>query len=253
MNRFYNYVLRITPGLAILVGWQVLISLKPSYEFYMGSPTGIARELLTSIRAGAFQRDVSITALETVSGFLIGSTMGTFCGLMLWYSNSAYNIARPYIVSLGSIPVFALGPILIFWFGTGLLSKIFLGLLSTFTIALVQAHTGASEADPNLQNLLRVFGATRTQIFFKVIAPAATIWVLAGVRINIGMALLGAFIGEFISSSGGLGYRIILAEGLYNVNGIWVGILGIVTIAIILSSLTSPIEEGAKRWQMRSS
>ena len=158
-------------------------------------------------------------------------------------------VARPYLVALGSVPVFALGPVLIFWFGTGIWSKVVLGFLSTFVIALTQAYTGATEADPNLLRLTKAFGGTRSQAFSKIIVPSATIWVLSGIRLNIGMALLGAFIGEFISSRMGLGHLIIIAEGLYNVNQIWVGVIGIMSIAIFFHSCTLPIERWASRWK----
>jgi NitT/TauT family transport system permease protein len=113
----------------------------------------------------------------------------------------------------------------------------------------VQAHTGASQADPNLLRLIKAFGGTRFQAFIDVIIPSATIWVLSGIKINIGMALLGAFIGEFISSRMGLGYLIIVAEGLYNMNRIWVGVACIVLIALVFNWCLSPVEQWAKRWQ----
>lgn len=249
MNKVLDIILRVIPAALALGSWQLLILAKPSLEFFLGSPLGIANEMISLTRAGTFQRDISITTLEAVLGFITGTTIGTACGLALWFSKRIYIIMKPYITSLGAVPVFALGPILIFWFGTGVLSKIVLGFLSTFSIALAQAYAGASEADQNLQRLFRVFGATQTQVFQKVIVPSATIWVLAGIRLNVGMALLGAFIGEFIASNKGLGNLIILAEGLYNVNQIWVGVLGIMLIALALSALTGPVEKWARRWQ----
>jgi len=142
-----------------------------------------------------------------------------------------------------------LGPILIFWFGTGFASKAVLAFLSTVVIAIVQAYTGASDVDPNLVRLMRVFRANRSQIFAKLIAPSAMIWVLAGVRINIGMALLGAFIGEFIASSRGLGHLIIVAEGLFNISQIWVGVFAILIVALFFQALANPLEKWARRWQ----
>lgn len=249
MNKVYEFILRVIPAFLIIGFWQLIISAKPSLEFYLGSPFGIAKEMISLIKAETFQRDISITALEALLGFLTGTTVGTACGLALWFSKRIYSVTKPYITSLSSIPIFALGPILVFWFGTGMLSKIVLGFLSTFAIALAQAYSGASEADQNLQRLLKVFGAKRIQIFQKIIVPSATIWVLSGIRLNIGMGLLGAFIGEFIASNKGLGHLIILAEGLYNVNQIWVGVLGIMLIALTLSALTGPVEKWACRWQ----
>jgi NitT/TauT family transport system permease protein len=247
--RILSLALKLLPALIIVALWETLILIKPPYEFFMGSPSGVLREAVDLIKAGTLYRDVAVTAFEALLGFLAGSAFGTGFGLGLWYSKPVYGIARPYIVALGAIPVFALGPIIIFWFGTGILSKVVLGFLSTFAIAVVQSYTGASEADQNLQKLLRAFGATRSQIFAKIIVPSSLVWVLLGIRINIGMALLGAFVGEFIASRIGLGHLIVLAEGLYNVNQIWVGIFAILAIAIVFYLATSPIERWARRWQ----
>jgi len=193
-------------------------------------------------------QDFGVTMLETVLGFLSGTIIGSVVGLSLWFSKTSYKVAKPYLIFLGSLPVFALGPILIFWFGTGIFSKIVIGFLTTFVIALVQAYNGATETDKNLLTLIQSFGGSKLQAFKKIVAPSSMIWVLAGIRININMALLGAFVGEFISSNSGLGYQIIVAEGLFNVNQIWVGVIGLVLIALIFNLLTSPIEKWAKKW-----
>jgi len=157
-------------------------------------------------------------------------------------------MTKPYLIILGALPVFALGPILIFWFGTGILSKIVIGFLATFVIALMQAYNGASRTDNNLLILIQSFGGSKMDSFKKVVIPSSLFWVLAGIRINISMALLGAFIGEFISSEAGLGHEIIMAEGLFNVNQIWVGVIGLVLIALLFNSLTLLIENWAKKW-----
>jgi len=237
------------PALLVLAVWQVIVQARPRSEFFFGSPLGIARESWVLTTEGGFARDLGITALEAILGFLSGTVFGTAVGLLLWMSKTAYAIAKPYLIALGSVPTFALGPVLIFWFGTGIWSKVALAFLATFVVAVVQAYTGATEADPNLLRLVRAFGGTRWQVFTKIIVPSAMIWVLAGIRLNIGMALLGAFIGEFLSSRFGLGYLIIVAQGLYNVNQVWVGILGIIFIAIVFHLATLPIERWANRWK----
>ena len=248
-NRFTRLLLPILPALACLALWQIWILLLPDHVFFIGSPSGTLQELISAVAEGKLFYHMGITASEALFGFVAGSLIGTLLGLMLWYFPAAYRISSLYIVSLGSVPVFALGPVLIFWFGTGMTSKVVLGFLSTFVVALAQAHTGAKEADVNLLRLTTAFGGTKWQMLTKIIAPSSAIWVLAGMRINLGMALLGAFVGEFISSQAGLGHFIITAEGLYNVNQIWVGVLGITTLAISFHMLTIPIERWAKRWQ----
>lgn len=190
-DRITKLVLQAAPAIVLLAAWQVLVSAVPSYDFTVGSPLGISREFYTLAAEGNLPRDIGVTTLEAVLGFLSGSTIGTTVGLALWGSRRVYEIARPYLIALGSVPVFALGPALIFWFGTGIWSKVVLGFLVTFVIAVVQAHTGAMEADPNLLRLIKAFGGTRVQVFAKIIVPSATIWVLSGIRINIGMAWYG--------------------------------------------------------------
>jgi NitT/TauT family transport system permease protein len=248
-SRVLLITFQIAPAVLILAAWQAIVSARPNYDFTVGSPGGILREFRVLAAIGSLPRDISVTALEAVLGFAAGTALGTAIGLLMWTSRTVFIIARPYLVALGAVPVFALGPVLIFWFGTDIWSKVVLGFLSTFVVALVQAYTGAIEADPNLIRLTQAFGGTRSQAFFKIIIPSATIWVLSGVRLNIGMALLGSFIGEFISSRMGLGHLIITAEGLYNVNQIWVGVIGIMTIALLFHASTLPVERWANRWK----
>jgi NitT/TauT family transport system permease protein len=248
-GRIGQFALQIAPAIIALAVWQAVVSASPRSDFTVGSPAGIIREFRVLAQAGNLWRDFGVTALEAILGFLAGSVIGTSVGLAMWTSRTVFMVARPYLIALGAVPVFALGPVLIFWFGTGIWSKVVLGFLSTFVIALVQAYTGAIEADPNLLRLTKAFGGTRWQAFCKIVVPSAMIWVLSGIRLNIGMALLGAFVGEFISSRMGLGNLIVLAEGLYNVNQIWVGVIGIMIIAVAFHSCTMPVERWANRWK----
>lgn len=244
--------LRSTWHIAILgtvaLAWQLFVYFAPEYAFFIGSPRGIAREFWSLLVEGRLLYHSFVTAYEALVGTVLGTLAGTGAGLSLWLSKRIERLARPYLSALGSIPIFALGPVLIFWFGTGISSKIVLVFLSTFVLAAMQALSGAHEADRTLLRMGLAFGATRRQLFRSIVAPSAVLWVLAGIRLNVGMGLLGAFIGEFISSRAGLGHLIIVAEGLYNVNQIWVGILCIVAIAMLFLAATRPLESWANRW-----
>jgi NitT/TauT family transport system permease protein len=237
------------PALMLIALWQVYVMIVPKSEFFLGSPTGIFAEFLNLLLRGDLLTHFGVTITEAILGFLFGTLIGTITGLLLWFSESTYKIAKPYLIILGSLPVFALGPILIFWFGTGMLSKVIIGFLSTFVIAVSQAYIGTNEVDKNLITLMNAFGASKQQVFEEIVLPSSVIWVLSGIRINISMALLGAFVGEFISSKMGIGHLIIVSEGLFNVNAIWVGIFCLVLIALIFNILTTPIEFWAKRWK----
>ena len=237
MNRVFLLLLKMAPLVLIVTVWQILISIRPESEFTLGSPAGVLHSLARQWHAGSLLRDFSATGAEAFLGFLIGMLLGSVAGILLWTSSLAAQIARPYLAAFGSLPVFALGPVIIFWFGTGMTSKIVLSVLSSIIVATVQAHAGALEGNENLVRLCKAYGLGKQAILRRVIIPSSLVWVLAASRICAGMALIGAVVGEFLSSREGIGHSIIIAEGLYDVNTILAGIISIVGLALLFQLL----------------
>jgi NitT/TauT family transport system permease protein len=159
------------------------------------------------------------------------------------------RIAKPYVVAIGAVPVFALAPVMIVWFGIGIFSKIMIAALSTVIVAIVQAYEGATSVDTRHLQLLQVMGATRYQTFRKVVVPSALIWVVNSMKLNVGFALLGAFIGEFISSEQGLGYLVLKAAGLYDMSKVFAGCLAIMAIALMLNWIVGRLEARLFAWR----
>ena len=236
------------PAFCFLLFWEFLIYVRPDFNFFLGSPTGVWLELLSAL-SNSLLYDIGVTATEALTGFVAGTVVGTTLGLLLWLSPTIFHMMKPYVIAVGAIPVFALGPVVVFWFGTGMSSKIFIAFLSTVMIAFIHAYEGAVNVDPNLLRVMHALRSSKWTIYRKIIIPSASLWMLAGIRLNISMALLGAFIGEFIASRAGLGHFIIVAEGLYNVNQIWVGILGLMFLALVFHAATKPIETWANMWK----
>src|ERR1041385_2784260 len=174
--------MRLLPGLALLIVWQLAVNQSPKLDFTIGSPSGIARELRILFEAQTLFRDFGVTLAEAILGFLAGTAVGTILGLLLWSMRTAYEVIRPYLIGLGALPIIALGPMMIFWFGTGMLSKIILGFLATVVIAVTQSYTGARETDSDLLKMVQAFGGTRRQAFWKIVLPSAALWVVSGVR-----------------------------------------------------------------------
>ena len=190
----------------------------------------------------------AITFYETIVGFILGNALGVILGLGLWYSKLVFKIAKPYIIVLGSTPIFALAPLLIIWFGTGILSKIVLVMLSVFVLTMIQSYKGASEVDRGKIKMLKTFGASKSQIFKMIVVPSSLVWVISAIKLNIGFALLGAFIGEFISSDAGLGHYIIFASGLYDIPSVFAGIVYIILISLLLNWIVDLLERKFFPW-----
>ncbi len=238
---------RALPIAILLVLWHFATRESPAVSFFFGSPSRIGHYFIEKMLDGSLPRDIAITFIEASLGFILGNLVGTSIGLALWYSKLAFTIARPYVIALGAAPIFAFAPLLIIWFGTGMFSKVMIAALSTVFVALMQSYTGASEVDSDYIRLMKTFGATQGQTFRKVVAPSSIVWVISAFRLNVGFAILGAFIGEFVSSNAGLGHLILVASGLFDISLVLCGVLLLSGLAFVLNFLVGQLEPRLKR------
>jgi NitT/TauT family transport system permease protein len=251
LARAYLTAVQALPLVAFLLLWQGAVTFVPRWKFFFGSPLEILHHLVSRSLDGSLLTDTGITAAEAALGFITGTVLGTSIGIGLWMSRIAFVISRPYVIALGSAPVFALAPVIIVWVGTGFFSKVVIAGLSTVFVAQAQAYNGALEADEQHSMLFKSLGASKLQILRKAIAPGAMVWVISGLRLNVGFALLGAFIGEFISSSDGLGHMILVASGLFKMSLVLAGVITFVLVALAMNLLISATEPLLRAWVAR--
>jgi NitT/TauT family transport system permease protein len=239
------------PLLVFLLVWYLFTVGNQQRQFIFSSPEQFYAAFVRLTSSGELFQNAGVTILEALTGFIMGTTLGAIIGLSLWYSRTVAMVARPYITALATVPIFALAPIVIVWFGIGIWSKIMLAFLSTVAVAIVQSYQGAMSVDARYLRLMRVVGASRWQTFRIVVVPSSLIWVINAMRLNIGLALLGAFIGEFISAEEGLGYMIVKASGLYDMATVLVGVAALIIIALALTAGIEQIEKRLLRWKAR--
>lgn len=236
--------------LVVAIGlWEVVTARDPQTAFLFGRPSVIFGFLVQMWADGSIFRDTWITALETILGFLLGNALGTVIGLSLWYSRFVSRVMEPFIIAIGSIPIIALAPIVIIWFGTGLSSKVAMATLSVVVVALVTSYRGAMSVDPDQVNLMRTLGAKKHAIFFKLVVPASLTDIFAGLKLTVGFALIGAIIGEFMSSSAGLGHAIFKAGSLYIISKVFAVLLVTIALALVLSWLVGKLERILTPWR----
>lgn len=237
------------PLLAFILIWHLYTADSKEHQFIFSSPEQVYTAFIRLCSSGELLKNSGVTILEAVSGFVLGTTSGAALGLALWYSKLVARIAKPYITALATVPIFTLAPIVISCFGIGILSKIMLAFLSTIAVALVQSYQGAMSVDARYLRFMQVVGASRWKVFKLVVVPSSLIWVINAMKLNIGLALLGAFIGEFISSEEGLGYMMVKASGLYDMATVIVGILALIVIALTLTAVIDLVERRLLRWK----
>jgi NitT/TauT family transport system permease protein len=236
----------------LLAFWEHATPKNSPAAFMFGSPSAITGFLVQMAQDGSLWRDAAITGMETLLGFFMGNLAGTLIGLSLWYSRFVSRVVEPFVIALGSIPIIALAPIVIIWFGTGLISKVAMSTLSVVIVALMTSYKGAVGVDGDQINLMKTLGASKLQIFRKLVVPASLTDIFAGLKLTVGFALIGAIVGEFMSSSEGLGHAIFKAGSLYVIPKVFASLAVTIVLALLLTYLVGKIERLLMPWRRQT-
>ncbi|MGZ8253815.1 MAG: ABC transporter permease [Burkholderiaceae bacterium] len=190
-----------------------------------------------------------VTLLETVLAFALGTIAGLVVGMWLALSPIAAAILDPYIKAANSMPRVILAPIFGVWFGLGVASKVALGFTLVFFIVFFNVYQGVKEVSPTVLANARMLGASRNQLLRHVYLPSATSWVFSSLHTSVGLAFVGAVVGEYLGSSRGVGYLILQAEGTFDINTVMAGILVLTAFALVLDWAVGRVESHLMRWQ----
>ena len=193
-----------------------------------------------------------VTLLETVLAFAIGTVAGLAVGMWLALSPLAAAILDPYIKALNSMPRVILAPIFAVWFGLGIASKVALGFTLVFFIVFFNVYQGVKEVSPTVLANARMLGANRRQLLRHVYLPSATSWVFSSLHTSVGLAFVGAVVGEYLGSARGVGYLILQAEGTFDINTVMAGILVLTAFALVLDWVVGTVERRLMKWQPRA-
>ena len=241
----------ISAQIAILVGglslWEIGARAGWIDAFFWSQPSAIARTMAIFFATGDAWTDISFTFRSTIFGFLIGTTAGSLLGLSFWWSRNYAAIVQPYVICLESIPKLALAPLIILVFGIGLLSKVAVATALTLVVSTLTAYAGVKALDPDGEKLFYSLGASRLQVFRKLVVPFCLPWIISVLRVNIGLALTGAIVGEFIASQHGLGRAILYAGQTYDIALVWVAVLVLSTLAMVMYATVSWVESILRR------
>jgi NitT/TauT family transport system permease protein len=185
--------------------------------------------------------------------FVIGTVAGLLVGLWLALSNTASRLFDPYIKAFNSMPRVILAPIFAVWFGLGIWSKVLLGVTLVFFIVFFSVYHGVREVNPVLVANARMLGASKRQLLRQVYLPSATAWVFSSLHAAVGMAFVGAVIGEYLGSAKGVGYLILQAEGVFDINTVFAGVLVLTLCALVLDKIVTIAERRLLRWRPQQS
>jgi NitT/TauT family transport system permease protein len=248
-------VLSIQIGLLVgLLGlWQVLADKHVIDTFFFGEPTGIWDQLYTWVTTGTPEGplwdQIWITLQETLIGFGIGVALGVTCGIVLGRIPFLARVFNVYIGVFNSIPRIVLGSVFIIWFGIGMASKVALAVLLVFFCVFFNAFQGAREVDRVLVANARILGAGNLGVLRQVVLPSTFTWIIASLRVAFGLAITGAIVGELLGAQQGLGTLIAEAQGNFNPDGVYAGLVVTSIVALTAEGLITALEHRVLRWR----
>jgi len=266
-NRARNGRLRLRAfqvllAVLLLVIWHVLTSptlLPPIYfsepnqaAFFFGEPLKVFGRLWRWFVSGEIYEHLWVTLVETLLAFLIGTVFGVIVGLWLALAPAASVILDPYIKAINAMPRVILAPIFFVWFGLDIASKVALGVTLVFFIVFFNVYQGVREVSPVVLANARMLGASPRQLLRHVYVPSAMSWVFASLHNSVGLAFVGAVVGEYLGSARGVGYLIHQAEGFFDMNTVVAGIVLLSAFALLLDWAVGLVEKRLMVWQPRS-
>ncbi|GGD83290.1 ABC transporter permease [Caballeronia grimmiae] len=248
-NRFAVLATRLAILFGVLFVWWLGTSQKWLSPFFFGDPLGVARRIVEWFVTGSVFSHLYTTLLETLLAFAIGTVLGLGCGLWLALSPFLAVVFDPFIKAMNSMPRLIFAPIFALWFGLGIWSKVALGVTLVFFVVFFNVFQGVREVSPTVLSNTRMLGANSRQLMRHVYLPSATSWVFSSLHNAIGIAFVGSVVGEYLGSEKGVGYLILLAEGVFDINSVIAGILVLTVFALVLDTAVSMIEDYLLRWR----
>lgn len=240
-----------TIGVVLLL-WHTVTALELYPAFIIPPPQSVFDTFREAVDSGILFEHTQTTLEEMLFGLIFGVGIGLVIGYAIAKIPLLEQILSPIIVAFQSTPIVAYAPLLIIWFGSGTTSKIVTTAVIVFFPTLINTIVGVRGVSPNLRDVLRSMNATRWQTFLKLEVPSALPVILAGLKTSATLAVIGAVVGEFVSSGSGLGYLVTLARNQYDTPLVIVAVLTMTTIALTLYSFVALLEWRLLAWQRRS-
>lgn len=217
---------------AFLALWEVSADTGLIDSFFFSSPVRVIRLFAEMCMDGSIFYHIGITLLETVLSFVLVFLISLTVSTLLWYSGKLSEILEPYLVVLNSLPKSALAPLFIVWLGTGTTTIIIAGISVALFGSIISFYSGFQQCDAGKITLIYTLGGSRRDAFHKVVLPSSVPVLLSTTKVNIGLALVGVIIGEFLAARRGLGYLIIYGSQVFRLNLVITSIILLCIIAM---------------------
>lgn len=218
--------------LFFLILWEVSANNGWIDSFFFSSPSRVVNCFFTLWKENHLLLHIGITLWETLLSFFLVFIISLITATLLWYSKRLSEVLEPYLVVLNSLPKSALAPLFIVWLGTGTSTIIVAGISVALFGSIISFYTAFQQVDLEKITLIYTLGGKKKDAFFKVVLPSSVPILLSTTKVNIGLALVGVIIGEFLAARRGLGYLIIYGSQVFQLHMVITSILLLCLIAM---------------------
>jgi NitT/TauT family transport system permease protein len=238
-------ILSVAGGLAL---WELVSRFLVDNALFLAAPSQIAAAIYTLAVTGQLWHHVGVSAAEFALGYVIASIVGIALGLAMASSATMKRALQPWVSGLYATPTIALAPLFILWFGIGIWSKVIVVISLVLFPVAINTEAGLRTTSERLIEMLRSFGATPQQIFFKVSLPSAVPFILAGLKLGIGRGLIGVVVAELFGSRAGLGRLISQSADAFNMPELFAGVVVLAIAGIVMTAGFGWLEKRLVPW-----
>lgn len=248
-RRTLVWSLRLAVAAVLLVSWQLIGRINPLFTSY---PTAVAAAAWDEITSGKLFVSIGQSFEILALGLAIGVVVGVVAGLIIGRYALVASSVEWLISALNATPLLAIIPLIIVWFGLGIESKVVTVFVLTVFSMLLNTAAGVHEVEQNVLDVSRAFVASEWQVFRKVILPSAVPFIMTGLRISIGRALIGTVAAEFFTGISGLGGMIQTYGAAYETDHMLVPVLTLMLLGVLLTGIARWLENVVAPWRERT-
>jgi NitT/TauT family transport system permease protein len=243
-------ILGIVAVALFLIAWELVGNVFQLINpMFMSAPSLIFKAGYEMFRSGEIYHDLYVSGVEFLGGYFLAAVVGIPFGIMTgWYKRMSY-IFDPFVNALNATPRVALLPLVIIWLGIGILSKVGIIFLGAVFSILINTRDGVKTTPANLLNAARSFGASEWMVFKTVVVPSTIPFILTGLRLAVGRALVGVLVGELYAATAGIGFMITVAGATFQTDKVFVGVGIFALSGMIGMELLTKVERRFDKWR----
>jgi NitT/TauT family transport system permease protein len=234
--------------LAGLIIWEIIGRYLVQNALFLATPTQAVGSIVVLVKSGELGHHAWVSGQEFLIGFTIACVGGIILGLLMASFEKVADTLNPWVSGIYATPIVAVSPLFILWLGIGIWSKVAVVISLVIFPVIINTEVGIRSTDKQLIEAVRSFGATRMQIFWKVSLPAATPFILAGIRLGVGRGLIAVVVGELFGSRAGLGFLIIQSAEVFDMPQLFAGIIVLAASGILLTAAFRALEQYLVPW-----